>query len=496
MSKILSNIITFSMALILSKVIGTATTFCIARLLLPAQYGIWMTLMLIVSYSTILCFGTVETLVKQVPFFVGKKDDFMIRRTDGGVLASIYFSAGILIFSSLVILIINSFFNRIPFHQYIQIMLITAGIALFSCFFYYRLTAFSQFKEVSFLNSSRAFITFVLVIGLGWKWNLFGMVIGALLTEITMLLLSIRLNRILNRPISLIFDRKLFWDLIKIGFPITLVWWGYVVMTSLDRVISMSMLGKVFTGYYTLGTSIVSVLILVPMAISQVLYPQVNEEVGKKTSNLSLSKIVVFPTQAMSLIVPTVLGVLFIITPIIYKYIFPKYLYGIHSAQILLCGAFFVCPLKNGVNYLVALDKQFEVFKYVLISLATNVVLTITAIKMSLNIEGVALATSFGSLLLTTLIWKSVYKNLGFSFSEQMNQIFQLYLPMVLMTIILMIIIFIKQYSSLNSIIEISLSILLFLTSYAISIYATPFLRNWAILIFQKVSPKRNTLIL
>jgi len=228
------------------------------------------------------------------------------------------------------------------------------------------------------------------------------------------------------------------------------------------------------------------------MAIGQVLYPQVNEEVGRKTSNESLSKYVIFPTQVMSLVVPFVLGPLFILTPFIYRYMFPKYLPGIHSAQILLCGAFFVCLVKNGVNYLVALNKQAEVFKYVLASLVANILVTVAAIKLNYGIKGVACGTVIGSFLLTTMIWKSVYKNLDSSSAVQLQKLAQLYSPMIIMTIILLAINVNVRSIHFNLIITISLSLFLFLVIYSFAIFSTPFLRTWAVLLIQKVQKKAS----
>ncbi len=489
--KTASNILHFSIAVILSKIIGAATTFCVAKILIPADYGIWATLTLIVTFSSILCFGTVEALLKQVPYYLGERNDAMVKKVDGGVLASVFFSSGVLICISVVFLFYKFCFSDSAVVHYIQITLITAAVSLFTGFFYYRLTAFSRFKEVSILNSSRAFITFLFVMALGWKWHLTGIFVGGLCVEITLLALSFILNKRLERPFLLIFNTRLLWNLIKIGFPITVVWWVYMVMTSIGRIISISMLGKTAAGNYSFGASIVSLLVLIPAVISQVLYPKVNENVGKKASRESISRFVVFPTQIMSMLIPVMLGVLLFLTPFVLKTYFHKYIPGIFSAQILLCGAFFACSIKNGANYLVAIDKQNDVLVYILISLLVTGFVTIAAVKMSYSIQGVAMGTVTGSLLLTTLIWKSVFKKLGYSIKRQWEKIVELYAPFLLMMGIILLIIGIVDRNITNGAIKPILNIPLFIAMYLSAMYSIPFFRSCGVTLLQELKQRK-----
>ncbi len=57
--------------------------------------------------------------------------------------------------------------------------------------------------------------------------------------------------------IGLNFNPRLMGEMIRIGFPITIVMWIFILQSSADRVVSMSMLGAAKTGYYGLGNSII-----------------------------------------------------------------------------------------------------------------------------------------------------------------------------------------------------------------------------------------------
>ncbi len=489
--KTASNILHFSIAVVLSKIIGAATTFCVASILIPADYGVWSTLTLVISLSTIFLLGSVETLVKQVPYYLGESNENMVARTDGGVLASVYLSSGGLLFISFVFLFSGFGVAGRSLVHYIQITLLTAAISLFTCFYYYRFSAFSHFKEVSVLNSLRAVLTFLIVIALGWKWHLMGMIVGGFGVELSLLVLSVKLNRRLERPIRLNFNAGLLWNLIKIGFPITMVWWVYMVMSSIGRIISIGMLGKTATGYYSLGVSIVSLIILVPAAIGQVLYPQVSERVGGKASPESISRYVVFPAQIMSLVIPLMLGVLLLVTPFALHVCFPKYIPSILSAQILISGAFFACFIKNGVNYLVAHDKQAEVFAYVLASLAMTVLVTVSAIKMHYDIQGVAAGTVAGCLLLTTLIWKSVFKKFGCPLPEQWKKIVQLYTPFFVMLAVFVLITGMGNRCIPDNRVKLAVTVPSFIVLYLSALFPIPFLRSWSTALVRELK-RRN----
>jgi O-antigen/teichoic acid export membrane protein len=193
------------------------------------------------------------------------------------------------------------------------------------------------------------------------------------------------------------------------------------------------MLGKQATGYYGLGTSIVSTLILIPMVINRVLYPRVNEEVGKSADYNSLLKYVMIPAQLLSLILPFLIGVIVFIIPDFYHYLFPKYLQGAKSAQMLVLGAYFVCLIRSGVNYLVAIDKQNKVFLFVLVSLLSNIGISIVLVKCGFNIEGISVSTALSGFIFATLLWISVFRQFGYSRRKQFSELFLLYFPFIIL---------------------------------------------------------------
>src|SRR5690349_13174971 len=101
--KTLSNVCFVLVADIVVKVVTASTALLLATLLTPEQYGLWVTLLLIVSYAPIVALGSNETLVKQYPFHTGTGAVAMARRTEEGVFGSIIIAATILLAATFVV---------------------------------------------------------------------------------------------------------------------------------------------------------------------------------------------------------------------------------------------------------------------------------------------------------------------------------------------------------------------------------------------------------
>jgi O-antigen/teichoic acid export membrane protein len=452
MNKTLKNIFYFLTAIFIAKFIGAFTSFFTAKILQPADFGIWITILLIASYAPILSFGTVETLLKQYPYHIGRGEVGKAKEIEKSVMGSIILSSALLFLIGTISYCVLRIKSTELMALMILVMFVTSSISFFSAFFYHRFAAHQNFKMVSLLETLRAFLSSVLVVVCAWFYGLKGAVIGFLFNEIIISSSSAVLSNKICGKISWNFNLRLIGQLIRIGLPITIIWWIFMIQSSADRLISISLLGKTATGFYGLGVTIVSIITLLPSAVSRVLYPKVSEGVGRQMAGKDMALLVVDPAFVLSLATPFLLGVILILLPSIYHYIFPQYLPGFASAQILLLGSFFLCLIRTGINYLISIDKQFLLIRYVLISLIFNILGNITLVKLGFNIEGIALSTGIAGAILATLVWKSVFQEMGYSKAEQLKKILNLYLPFILLLALLLLlyILFPAYHEELN----------------------------------------------
>jgi len=475
LSKTLKNIIFVFGAAILSKFIGIFTSLIMPKLLEPANYGVWVTLLLITAYSPIIALGTVETLMKQFPYYAGKGEPNKAKEVEGSVFGSIILSA-----IALIIIGFSFPFLKIEAFQsasrLIYPMVIAASLNCVSGYFYYRFGARQNFKIFSITDSTRSIITLIILVACTWLWGLEGAVWGFCLIELILFIYLGILSNVLLGKVRANFNFQLIWEMIKIGFPITVIWWVYILQSSAGRVVSMTMLGKTATGYYGLGGSIVSMIVLIPMAIGVVLYPKVSEGLGKNLGKEDMALLIIKPSQALSLMLPVAIGVLILLSPVIYHVVFPKYVNGLLSAQILLFGAFFSCLIRTGANFLIANGEQKRVILYVAISLITVIATSISLVKIELDIAGIALGTALSGLVFTTLIWKAVFKNFGYNLTGQCKQLFNLYAPFLLLLGLLGIFVLISPNLLVNSGYSAMIFTVIFMILYiAIIILSPPF---------------------
>jgi len=475
-NRTLTNILYSFIAVVIAKCFGITQTFFLAKILEPSDYGVWISMLLIISYAPIANFGTIEALLKQFPYFTGKGKLARAKEIEDCVLGST-------VLSTILILIIGFTFHFVIKSQSVEsllpllrVMFVTSALSLLSAYSYYRFPARHNFKIVSIIDTTRAFLSFFLVVSFSWFWGLQGTVLGLLITEVVICVFSGTLSINICGKLGINIDLKTIKNLIWIGFPISLIWWIYIVQTSADRLISIWMLGSKATGYYGLGVALVSIVILLPRSVSRVLYPRVNEKIGETISQQELRGLVIEPAQVLSLLLPLMIGTLILLSPIIYHQLLPKYSHGLVSAQILLAGSFFICLVRIGGNFVIAIDKQSSLLKYFVISLIVNILGNIAFVKLGYNIEGIAISTSFSAALLTSLVWKSVFKNMGYTKIDQWKGILDLYLPFLLsLGLIGFFILFVPDFlvkTGLLSLLHVIIFVTLFL---AIVLFIAPF---------------------
>lgn len=424
-------------AVVLAKFIGSFTSFFVAKYLSPAEYGTWISLMLIVSYSPIVCFGTIEALVKQYPYYIGKRDFTRAREVEEGVLGSVILSGAILLLAGISLLAIVWSGKVSADLMMVGIVVMSASVTFLSAFFYHRFTAHQNFKLLSIVNTTRAISSFCFLVSCSWAWGLRGAMIGYLASEMLVCVISYYLSFKMCGRIGISFNPKLLTTLVKIGFPISIVWWIFIIQSSADRLISITFLGAAATGFYGLGGALISAILLLPQALGSILYPRVNEKMGANPDPQSIVSLTLMPVRMLSFVLPIALGMLVMVSPVLYQDILPKYSKGLLAGQILIMGSFFLCLINIGANFLIAVNKEKRLLAFALISLTANVSLNSFFAKSGGGIEGIALGSGFCGALLTTLILQEVFRGLGYSLADTFKQIAVLYFPFMLLVMFL-----------------------------------------------------------
>jgi O-antigen/teichoic acid export membrane protein len=430
---VFKNISYFLGAAVLSKPLGFLLAFALAKSLEPANFGVWVTLTLVISYSPIVVLGTVETLLKQVPYYLGRGEAAQIQEVENSVMGSVVLSAVVVVGLAFLAPLVLPFTSLGIDSPLVVMMLLTAATGYFSAYFYNRFAAYENFKAAGAMDFLRSILALLFVGGMGWIWGLRGAVAGYLLHEISMCFLTTFLNVRSHGKVGVNFHRDLLIRAVRVGFPITLLWWILTLTGTVDRIVLGSLLGPLSVGHYGLGLSLVGTLSFVPTVVGRVLYPKVNKQFGKDREAKSMKRLILAPTLAMGTLLVNLQVVLLVIMPFLYNQLLPKYQPGLMAGQILILGSFFGCLLRNGANYLIAANQERVFLKYILITLAFNIISDVSLVKGGLGIAGVALGTSFAGLLLTSLVWRRVLIGLGFRQRRAWTTLLGLYLPIIVL---------------------------------------------------------------
>lgn len=419
---------------IISKIFGATTTFLLPNLLGPTNYGAWITLLLISSYAPIFHLGVLEALFKQYPYYIGKSEYRRAKELEGNVYCFILIAASIFILAGLLIINLNNNEIIIAFRTEADLVVVTSALSLISSYQYFRISAYQKFKYCSIIDAARSIITSVVVIVLTIIYDLYGTVLGYLVSEFIILLISHVFGKIHCGEIILSLNFKVVKGAIQKGFPITFVTWVGSIVATLDRIISTTFLGKTMTGYYGLGLSAVGLLSQIPRTINSVLYPKINEELGKNSKNIKIAYLVILPSYVAGIILPLFVGCSIQVLPIIYIIFFPKYISGLSSAQILLICFYFGSLASSATNFLIAKAYNLEILISILVNAGIGASLTIFLIHQQFNLIALAVGSLTAAVSQSVVVWTLVFRNFDFNKTEKNHFFAVFYIPAIIMS--------------------------------------------------------------
>jgi O-antigen/teichoic acid export membrane protein len=125
-----------------------------------------------------------------------------------------------------------------------------------------------------------------------------------------------------GRP-GISFRPELLWHAVRVGFPITLLWWVLILQGSVDRVVLGSLLGASAVGYFGFGLSLAGLLGLLPTVVARVLYPKVSKQFGVASDPDAMKALVLGPTLALAALMANLQLLLLASMPIIYNTVLP-----------------------------------------------------------------------------------------------------------------------------------------------------------------------------
>ena len=366
----------------------------------PNLWGSWNILLLFSMYFSHFHFGLINAFNREGPIYLDDKITFENIHTN--VLSGIFIS--LFIFTVMLFFIVSNY------------SVDTETIRLFVFYFlfnqlyyfteiYYKVKI--QFKKIAFYQIFRSIFLIISSFFLVDTFLINGLIIALMIPDIFFVLINIKIFK----KIKFNLDTLLLKKYVRIGFPIMIVGFSFMLIQTIDRLIILRFFNQQDLGIYSLGGTVFQALLIFPQILSMQFYPRMIRSYGKDKNKIALRNSF-FNQLFISLLIvaPIILFAIFTIPLIILNFL-PDYIDSINIAQVLTAAVIFLPITFVAGNVLNILDLQKKYLTFQIFAIFINLLLSLLAISYNYGIQGVAFATfiSFFSYSIIIILYLSKY---------------------------------------------------------------------------------------
>ena len=370
--------------------LGVIRGTIVARLLLPADYGVLATILIAGYYLQALEMGVGFGTIREIPMLRGQQKSDRIVNVEREVF---WWEVGIgLVIGALVTLYLLGESSPtlrpalpwllLPVYVSVELMR-----NILQCFLQGR-EEFARFRRSMLWHG---LTDLVLGVTLASIWGLVGAMVALTLTSVVMvayLLWDARETRLwLPARLRVTTFRRL----IGAGFPLMLQTLLWTNMTTIDKVIVLSFLTTETLAYYTMAQTVAASLLIVSGAVMRVEGPAIIRRYGETGDPTTLHSRVMRAWLLLSYGQPLLLGAIWLVGPIFFDVVLPRYT---TSAPLLdvMGGTFYAMGTALGGSYLyVALGRQ-----------VLNGAFLVAGVLLSAGLSVALLSAGFGAMAVAT----------------------------------------------------------------------------------------------
>ena len=379
----------------------------IRKILGPLTMGLFSELLLVQQYGKLHHLGILNAMDREIPFYRGKSEQGRVQLTE-----SVSFTVSTLtaLFAGIVIALGGFLPIAKEFRQ--ELWFIGLFIIIDSFMSYYRvlLRTNNEFGILSKVTVYGAIAETVLTVGLAFLWGIKGLLLGMLLTSLAgTLYVIVRMPRFLKIPFNL--DWKCLKSLFQMGIPLSLYGFIRTMFLSVDRILILIFLGRVYLGFYSIAVMVYNFATPLPKMVSNVLYPRFMEAFGKAGDLDQVDAYLTKPTLTFAYLYPVAAGLGALVLPFFLHYCLPQFSPGLAAAQILLWGTCCYSLIFMWGYAMIALGKQWMVLWLNIASTIVEIGLCVLLTGwLKFGLAGIAMGTALAHfflsfLLISFIIW-------------------------------------------------------------------------------------------
>ncbi|MFA5167187.1 MAG: oligosaccharide flippase family protein [Candidatus Omnitrophota bacterium] len=375
----------------LTQLITLFTAVISRRILGPVQTGIWTTLQVIVDYSKYSTLGIMSAVNRDIPYYLGKKDERQAHE-----LKNLAFSF-ILASSSLIALGIVAFavLARHWFRQEIVwgLFLIAAIVILqrINNILISLLRSFKKFHVEASQMIFSAIVNAILVVLLSYRFQIYGFIFAMALSFLFNIVYLF-----MKYPFDFhwILDFKKLRPLFVFGFPLMSLGLLMAVVKSLDRIMLAKYLGFQAVGLYSIALMACSFISNFSISFATILFPHAQEKFALAENPQGMAEYIKKSSAGYALILPLLIAAAAFLTPFVVIGFLPQFISSILTLRILVLSSFFIALLQPYNDFLITIRRHLVLFPFWGVSILISWQCYYWVARLGGGISGFAIATT------------------------------------------------------------------------------------------------------
>jgi len=469
--EILKQVGVYSIASQVTQIISVVVGVITRNLLGPFQMGIWSTLQIVLHYSSYAAVGTTAAIAREIPYSLGKKnpeeaDAIKNAVTSFQLSTSLLLGVGVLVY-------VVAFGATLSGPLFWGLFGMSALIVLqrLSNLLIGLLRAYKKFELVSRQTILSSLVNGLLIVVLAYPFKIYGLIVAMILSFLFNIMYLFRRHDFhftLDFSPKVMFGKRMR-DLTAFGFPLLLMGVFVALLKTIDRIVTIKMLGFEAAGFYSVSTMAVNFLVSIPNSLGIIMIPHFGEKFAAADRAQDVKGYVGQATFGLSYVMPMIIGIAWLITPYFVTTFMPEYSEGIWATKYSILGTFFVALALPYNSLILTMKRHMSLFPMIGAAIASSVVLSVAAVRVGWGISGIAAASVISFFLYFLLQFFLVARSL-YSDAEAWKELRKILGRFILMGIALTLIEGLIRFEPL--LMRTCVQILIFVVSGAPFLYA------------------------
>lgn len=368
-----------------------------AAILGPVAWGYWFILNLVLRYGGLIHLGAVNGMNREVPAAMGRNDPDFANRVQHAAFSFVL--ASYLVAAALLLGLAWVAEGTVPVLDIGLTLVLLAGQQLYG-FASMTLKARTAFKGVTRLQWASAIIYPLFSVPGAIVGDLTGFIIGQAASYLLVYCLAVLSDRGIAKAVL---DWPLARAAVRIGFPIMLVGLAHSLFATVDRWIILSFMNTEDLGRYSLAIMALGALGLLPVVVSQQIYPRMAFSWSKNKDPEDLVRLAA-RQRRMALVISVPLSTIAgLIAPWAIRTFLPEYAPGIAPLIITLAAPIVYTFGQGYGNVFNVVGLQSRYLLSVVVAGVANGIASVLLVR-SFGLSGVAMGTVVGYVVLATML--------------------------------------------------------------------------------------------